>query len=48
MAEWKRAAAELARLQAIEAAARAFVNEDGRGNPPEKYAALKAALERKP
>jgi hypothetical protein len=38
--------AELKRLRAIETAARAFVFSDGRSNPPEKYAALKALLER--
>jgi hypothetical protein len=41
-------AAELERLQAIEAAALAYVNEDGRGDPPAKYQALKAALDPKP
>ncbi len=42
------AAAELARLRASEAAARAFVAADGRDNPPALYAALKELLERKP
>ena len=36
---------KIAELEAIEAAARAFVFADGRSNPPEKYAALKALLE---
>jgi hypothetical protein len=38
------AAAELERLRRIEQAAREFVNADGRGDPPAKYQALKAAV----
>jgi hypothetical protein len=40
----EQAAAELARKDAVIEAARDFVNEDGRGNPPAKYEALKATL----
>jgi hypothetical protein len=40
----KQVATELTRLQAIEKAAREYVNEDGRGDPPAKYQVLKDAL----
>lgn len=42
----KDARTELEHLRAVHEAARLFVLADGRSNPPEKYQALKALLEK--